>query len=156
MKNKEKDELFAIPASAIEANKYYLPLAPLPIATLKAKAAELQQKDTFFRRIENYIIAKRKATQQTTVSLKLTDYLKMQSSVDEGDEEVDEDETTSENDVSATATQPAIFTVENNSFEADRIQKDKTKLLISQQQIKRFADSHYLKLVYGVLLEMIK
>lgn len=156
MKNKEKDELFAIPASAIEANKYYLPLAPLPIATLKTKAAELQQKDTFFRRIENYIIAKRKATQQSTVSLKLTDYLKMQSSVDDEEEDVDEDEITIENAVSTNATQLAIFTVENNSFEAERIQKDKTRLLVSQQQMKRFSDSHYLKLVYGVLLEMIK
>jgi carboxyl-terminal processing protease len=156
MRNKEKDELFAIPASAIDANKYYLPLAPISFVTLKTKAAELIAKDTFFKKIETYIKAKKNEKIQSDISLKLSEYLKAPKAAETDEEDMEDDESAEVDTTQPTANTNAVFTVENNSFEAQRIQKDNAKLLASQQQIKRFADSHYLKIVYSIMLNMIK
>ena len=45
---READEKFALPAITIEANKYYKPLAPLPIAAAQAAARKAMDSSAFF------------------------------------------------------------------------------------------------------------
>jgi carboxyl-terminal processing protease len=47
---RESDEKFALPATTIAANKYYQPLAPLPVAALQAVARKAMDSSSFFRK----------------------------------------------------------------------------------------------------------
>ena len=48
---READEKFALPSTSIDANKYYKPLAPLPVAAVQAVAKKAMDSSVFFAEV---------------------------------------------------------------------------------------------------------
>jgi carboxyl-terminal processing protease len=141
-KNKERDELFAIPAVSIDANKYYQPLKPLAVAALKGKAADWQMAEPYFGKVNDYIKLKQTSKKREDISLKLSDFSKTVA---------DEDDDEEEDPIKDDAEKKAPFTVQENSFESQRGLKQ------SSDGLKKFlARDPYLKIVYQLALEMAK
>ncbi len=81
-----------------------------------------------------------------SIPLKLSTYLKTfaNNNIDEEEEE------------EVSAVENTLFAVETNSFEKQRIEKSKQQTTISELQLKQFSKNPYLKIVYALMLEMIK
>ena len=134
--SREQDEKTALRFSTIEANKYYRPLPALDRASAvqKAKAAILN--DDYFRQLDSLKL-KQVATNKQRVSLNLKTYLAANYAKEQPTQE--------------TKDAKPIFTVENNSYEAQRLQ-----LNPSQQFTNNFFRSLLqldpeLKIVYSIL-----
>ena len=145
---KERNEPFAIPAKNIEANKYYLPLKPLPIEMLKEKATEYEKADLHFNEVRKYIATKKISQQKVDVSLKLEDIIKLKN--------IDEDDENEMEEVKTDTTQNIIYTVNNNSFELQRINANENLKTINESFKNHLLKDSYVKMAYKLLLLMNK
>jgi carboxyl-terminal processing protease len=66
---READEKFALPATTIAANKYYQPLAPLPVAALQAVARKAMDSSSFFREAGLHPVTAKKQAQDLSLYL---------------------------------------------------------------------------------------
>ncbi len=148
-KDKERDEPFAIPAVNIDANKYYLPLKPLGVASLKTKAAEQQNAEPYFEKVNEYIQTRRTVKKREDISLKLSDFIK--KPIPENDDDDEEEEVVKDD-----TEKKAPFTVQENSFEAQRYQAGKGLMQSGDAFKKYLGRDPYLKIVYQLAVEMAK
>lgn len=149
-RDKERDEPFAIPAANIDANKYYQPLKPIVKSKLQSNAADEQKANPYFDKVAKYIQTKRTVVKQEDQSLKLADFNK--KNVDVNDDN-DDDEAMQVKDSSTTK---PLYTVQENSFELQRVQIGKSNSNASESHKKYLAKDAYLRIVYNVALEMAK
>jgi carboxyl-terminal processing protease len=66
---REVNEKYALPATTIEANKYYKPLAPLPVAAADAVAKKEMAASPYFNYVQRYIEYKKTASVKKDISL---------------------------------------------------------------------------------------
>ncbi|CAF3812541.1 unnamed protein product [Rotaria sp. Silwood1] len=142
---KERNEPFAIPANNIEANKYYIPLKPLPLNLLQEKANEYIKADVYFEEVNKYIRTKKIAQQKKDVSLKLDDIIKEMNNDDDLDEEQSE-----------LPSLKKVYTVSNNSFELERINANNNLKTINEAFKTRLGKDAYVNVAYKLLLLMNK
>lgn len=141
---KERNEPFAIPSSNIEANKYYIPLKPLPLAQLKSKALEYEKEDSNFIKLQKNIALKKASKATKDVTLKLEDYYKRAMEIDNN--------TNSDETVSSNTTK--IFEVANTNFEKERLQSKTDFALISELVKVKLQNDAHIKIAYKLLLLM--
>src|SRR5258708_26074747 len=79
LQQREADEKFALRAPVIEANKYYKPLAPLPIEALEASAQKEIATDSFFREALAHVGPSKKPANRPDLSLFIDDALQRAS-----------------------------------------------------------------------------
>jgi carboxyl-terminal processing protease len=150
--SKERNAPFALSAISIDANKYYQPLAKLPIGGLQEKALAWQAEDDYFKQLTAYLDKKKAPIARKDISLKLTDLFKekptMQSDDDEDEEEEDAlDEPTK----AATA-----YKVLNNSFEEQRLHGNPAIKQTNEEVRDYLGKDPSLKVVYKLLAGMAK
>jgi carboxyl-terminal processing protease len=66
---REVNEKYALPVITIEPNKYYKPLAPLPVAAADAVAKKEMAASTYFNYVQRYIDYKKTASVKKDISL---------------------------------------------------------------------------------------
>jgi carboxyl-terminal processing protease len=145
---KEKNEPFAIPASNIEANKYYLPNNPLPLDLLQQKAIIYQKEEPYFSTITTFINNKKTSIKREDISLKLEDVVKKIAL-----KEIEED---NETDTSDSLKTKQFFTVTTNNYENDRIKSDSNLKNVEDRFKNYLANDHNLKIAYRLMLLMTK
>lgn len=141
---KEADEPFALQPNTIDANKYYQPNAPLPIATLAANAKLLVDTSTYFNRVQQVITAYKQQKAEKDVLLTLTSFVSNASAANTQDNTVKLKGFTNR------------FTVQNNKFEVTRLQTDSYLKQLNdgfKEQVNRDA---YIGVAYDVLCQLKK
>jgi len=134
-RNKEKDNPFAIPAVKIEGNKYYLPGKQLSISSLKQKATSILN-DPWFVKEQTYIDSERADNfQKHDISLKLSDH------ISSGLQKINKEEEKSN----------SIFTIQNNSYELQRIQGNADLKEMNDSWINSLGKDAYLKAAYQLI-----
>jgi carboxyl-terminal processing protease len=148
LQQREADEKFAIPASTIEANKYYKPLAALPIATIQSQAQKEIDADPFFREALAHAGPSKKPANRQDLSLFMDDALlerkKRNPSPGAG---------------SAGTVQPdknAVFAVTNLAYEKQRLQADPELQVMNEERKKIVWADPYIKIAYQLASLMIK
>lgn len=152
---KEKDEFCALPATNMEANKYYQPLTAINIEALKQTATqELNNNSTYFNKLKN-IIGLKKEWKQKKVDFPLnyTEFIKFYNQIKNVDDEDDEDDN---NGIDNTNTTTKLFTIENTSMEK-QLQKTNEYLTevnnLYKQHLLRDAQ---LQICYALIKKMVK
>lgn len=136
--NKEKNELYAIPPTTIEANKYYKALAPLNMNVLKSKADELKQKDSSFLHIQRYNLEKiNRSNSYKSTSLKLDEYLKNIKQ--------------NENAISATDKHQSSFKVDYNTYEKQLLPNNQSLKEQNEFLKTNLENDIHLNLVYQLI-----
>jgi carboxyl-terminal processing protease len=68
---READEKYVLPASVIEPNKYYKPLAPLPVAAAEAVAKKQMAESAYFNYVNRYIEQSKLVKAKKDISLSI-------------------------------------------------------------------------------------
>ena len=146
--DKERNMPFAIPAIAIEPNKYYQPLKPLNKSNLQAIADAEQKQDSFFVKVAAFIAYQQASSQQKDIPLKLSDYIafsKLQAATDDG---------AANNDATDNNTK-APFTIEENSFNQQKM-KAFSGFQKNSDAVKRFLQKDgSIRVAYRLIKEIM-
>jgi carboxyl-terminal processing protease len=70
---READEKYVLPASVIDANKYYKPLPPLPVAAVESMAKKEMASSAYFKYVQQYIEHAKTAGAKKDYSLYIED-----------------------------------------------------------------------------------
>jgi carboxyl-terminal processing protease len=70
---READEKYALPASVIDANKYYKPLPALPVAAAESVAKKEMASSAYFKYVQQYIEHAKTASVKKDYSLYIED-----------------------------------------------------------------------------------
>jgi len=112
--NREQDELFALPATGIEGNKFFKPLPLLNKSQLQQVASSFVDTSSFFSKLQKYISEKRAATQKKDIPLSWNE------AKQEKQKHFDE------NDIpSFSLNKTSVFSVANNQYQLQRINASK-------------------------------
>jgi len=157
---READEKFAIHPSVIEANKYYKPLAPLPVALLEASAQKEMAADSFFREALAHPPASSKPESRPDLSLFLDDALQRATARQKAMGVVDMTAVSPGSARSvATGTEQADkkapFTVSNLAYEQQRLQADPDLRVSNEERKKVVRMDSYIKIAYTLASRMI-
>lgn len=136
---KEADDPAALRPNTIEANKYYQPYAPLPLRSLAASIQPEIDTSKYFNAVKKFDAY---ATQQKAlkdVSLDLKDALAADRNSFNPGTSLDED------------TSPKKYKVQNNRFEADRLNADSTLKELNDEFTKQIINDAYISIAYDVL-----
>lgn len=148
LQQRESDEKFALPASPIEANKYYKPLSPLPIDALEASAKKGMEADSFFQ------AALIRAGQPKTTASRQDISLFLEDALQERKKRVPK---LSQPAAVQTGTDKnPVFTVANLAYEKQRLQTDAGLQSINEERKKILSGDPYIKMAYQLASVMIK
>ena len=173
---READEKFAIRPSVIETNKYYKPLAPLPIASLEANAQKEIAADSFFREALAHADASQKPGSRPDLSLFIDDALQRATARQKamGATGSAAGGTTAGNPGSAGTTagnagpagsagapkedadKNALFAVTNLAYEQQRLQADPDLRASNEERKKVVRIDAYIKIAYTIASGMTK
>ncbi len=146
LQQREADEKFALRPSTIEANKYYKPLPPLPVAALAASAKKEMDSSSFFKEALTHTEQAKKTAGKQDISLFLDDALQARKK-------------RSSDPSSAITAQPdknPVFSVDNLSYEKQRLQADPDLQTINEERKKILLVDPYIKIAYQLAAVMIK
>lgn len=80
---REVNEKYALPASMIDANKYYKPLAPLPVSAADGIAKKEMETSAYFKYVQQYIDYTKAARVKRDIPLFIEDYWEYRKYKDE-------------------------------------------------------------------------
>ncbi len=113
--NREQDELYALPATGIEASKLFRPLPPLNKAQLQQIASGVADTSAFFAGLSKYITQKKAAQQKTDMLLNWNEAMQLKQKA------------FNEDDLPSFSLNKArMFIVTNNQYELQRINANKS------------------------------
>jgi carboxyl-terminal processing protease len=137
---READEPFALPPTPIEANKYYRPLAPLPVDAEKTIATQAMAELKYFRQTA---LARTPGTkQEKDQSLNLADIAQqLQAANTTADTSQDKN---------------TLYTVDNPAYEKLLLQSDQELQIINEERKKDVLYDPYLMVAYRLTAGMIK
>jgi carboxyl-terminal processing protease len=141
---REVDEKFALPATTIAANKYYQPLAPLPVAAVQAVARKAMDSSSFFREAGQHPVPAKKTAQD--LSLYLDDIMA------ERKKEIAAEGTAAD---STDKTTPA-FTIANPAYENQRLQTDPEWKEMNEERKNDVLHDPYITVAYQLIAPLMK
>ena len=141
---KESNNAFAIPASSIEANKYYKAFQPLPISTLSSAANKAIEESAYFKSLKNYTASLLAAKQKKDIPLQLSEAIK------------EEKEVSQKNFPTDTKTTVPAFTVINHAFDNEKLNVNSDQKIMQEQWRKTINKDPYISISYDLMLLMIK
>jgi len=142
---READEKFALPAITIDANKYYKPLAPLPIAAEQAVARKAMDSSTFFVEARQHPSPVKKEARD--ISLYGDDILaarKSQIAAEDVPAEQQNDKRT------------PVFSITNPAYENQRLLADPEWKEMNEERIKEMMADPYINVAYQLISPLIK
>jgi len=142
---READEPFALKPSVIAANKYYKPLAPLPVAALQGKANPEIDQSEYFNELKKYAVEYKKVMANQDVSLYLNDVLAERKKVKEKDDAAPKE--TASN---------SYYVVSNHSFDEERFASDEDLKRLNNEWRKALQKDPYIKIAYDLLMTDFK
>ena len=148
---READEKFALPPSTIEANKYYKPLPPLPVAAVQAAASKAMETDSFFRKTQQQAGPAKAAPRD--VSLYLDDYLR------ESKKDVPDKNESRPGDIVRGNVREGgntTFVVMNHAYEVQRMKADHELQEVNEERKTNLLYDPYVKVAYQLVAAMIK
>ena len=142
---READEKFALPATTIAANKYYQPLAPLPVAAVQAVARKAMDSSSFFREAGQHPVTSKKPAQD--LSLYLDDIIAERKKLiaTEGPEGADSTEKTT-----------AAFSIANPAYENQRLQADPEWKEMNEERKNDVLHDPYITVAYQLIAPLMK
>ncbi|HSC39622.1 MAG TPA: S41 family peptidase, partial [Chitinophagaceae bacterium] len=144
---REKDEKSALQPNRIDANKYYTPLAPLPIGAEQAVARNEMDSSAFFKAAIRYNELLKADEPQKDISLLMSDMLAEKKKLLPGTSAHDE----------TSPSQPAPpFTVVNQAYEKQRLQADSDLKEINEEWRKHLVSDPYVRVAYRLVVAMVK
>jgi carboxyl-terminal processing protease len=153
VQQREADEKFALAPTVIEANKYYKPYPPLPVAAIAAAAKKEMDSSTWFREAFVDEAAAKKAAVPKDIPLSLDEaWQEKQQHEDELGSETGKDS----KDSSAKAEKNTLFVVVNHAFEQRRLAADHDLQEINEQRKTELLEDPYIQMAYQLLRVMIK
>jgi len=144
MPEREAHEKFALHATPIDANKYYQPLAPLPVNAAQAASKKETDSSAYFKEIIQYIHEAKASVQRKDISLFIEDAIQGGGNKNDPPEIDDFPEKTK------------LFTVANHAYEQRRIQANKNLREANDDLRENLSNDPYVRVGYGVVSAMIK
>lgn len=141
---RESTELFAIPATGIEGNRFFKPLPPLNLTGLQQAANQFADTAGYFRSLRRYVAEKQRASIKKDISLQWKDALQAKQSAAES-------ETPSFQDNKA-----RVFAVQNHSFEQQRLLGNAAQKEINDNWRSFLEKDPYLQTTFNVIIQFIK
>jgi len=141
---KEADEPFALQPNTIDANKYYQPNTPLPIATLAAGVKQQVDTSGYFTRVQQFITAYKQQKAAKDVLLTLPGFISNVAVTD------------MENSPVKTRVVTTKFAVQNNKFEITRLQTDGYLKQLNDDFKEQISKDPYIGVAYDVLRQLKK
>jgi len=140
---RESEEKNAIRISNIEANKYYKPLPPLPVASAERVKEKELDSSSFFKEVVRYNRWLEDEKKKKDESLMIEDVLKQLKTKTSFDlpEKTDK-------------SQNAPFTAANNSYEERRQQTDELLKKTNNEWKERLMEDPYIRVAYSLLAVM--
>lgn len=138
--SKEADEPHALHAGSIAPNKYYSPYPPLPLKTLAQSVQTEIDTSQFFNAVKKLIAFVKQQKAAKDIPLNINDLLALNAAANAG--------------TMAPGQPTKKFTVQNNTYEADRLQTDSTLKELNEDFSKRVAADAYISIAYDVLAKM--
>jgi carboxyl-terminal processing protease len=140
---READEPFALLPSVVDANKYYIPYAPLPLNTLQSLAKQDADTIKFFKQLETYIHQYKLMNAPADVSLSWKDAL------------ANEKNNPAETDFD-TSGYTKFYSITNNAYDMERLKADNSSQDINASFIDYLSRDPYIKISYDLLVSMAK
>ncbi len=142
---READAPFAIPATGIEANKYYKPLSQqLPVAALQQYAKNMVDTSAFFNILRKYILVKKEEKLKRDISLNWNDALQ-QNQLNEGQELP-----------AFSMNRKAVFSILGNRYDEERLQGNKGLRELHDNWKAFLSEDPYLQVTFHLALLMIR
>jgi carboxyl-terminal processing protease len=143
--DREANEKNAIHVSNIEANKYYRPLAPLPVSIAQRVADKQLDSSVYFKKILRLNQLAKAEKNKKDDSLLMDDVLQMEKerSVSGVSKKMDN------------PTKPP-YTVTNHSYEERRLQSNEALKKVDDEWKKRLLEDAYVQVAYSLLTVMAK
>ena len=142
---READEANALISAPIESSKYFNPNNPVNFSDLRAAAKIKTDASPYFSWLRKYIESQKLTLQKKDISLKLTDVINEQNKVVQ-----------STPDSNAIKNEKVAYSVQNNSFEKQRMQVDERLKELNRQWAEFLLKDPSLHVAYDVMLLMIK
>ncbi|HLK29137.1 MAG TPA: S41 family peptidase [Puia sp.] len=143
-KERESNEKFALPASNIDANKYYTAFAPLPTAAAEVIAKKEIDSSAYFKEVIDYVKQQKMPVQKKDISLFIDDVLKSQHKISEPPDIDDYHEKTN------------LFSVLNNAYEQRRIRSNKSFKETNDDLRENLSNDPYVKIGFSIINTLIK
>jgi carboxyl-terminal processing protease len=142
---READEKFALPATTIPANKYYQPLAPLPVAAVQAVARKAMDSSSFFREAGRHPLQAKKPAQD--ISLSLDDILaeRKKTMAAEGLAAAD-----------STDIPTPAFSISNPAYENQRLQTDPEWKKMNEERKNEVLHDPYITVAWQLIAPLMK
>jgi carboxyl-terminal processing protease len=142
---READEKFALPATTIPANKYYQPLAPLPVAAVQAVARKAMDSSSFFREAGRHPLQAKKPAQD--ISLYLDDILaeRKKTMAAEGLAAAD-----------STDIPTPAFSISNPAYENQRLQTDPEWKKMNEERKNEVLHDPYITVAWQLIAPLMK
>jgi carboxyl-terminal processing protease len=144
MPEREANEKFALHTTSIDANKYYQPLALLPVTAAQAAAKKETDSSAYFRETIQYIQEAKKGAQKKDISLFIEDAIQGGGNKNDPPEMDDFPEKTK------------LFAVTNHAYEQRRIQTNKNLKEANDDLKENLSNDPYVRVGYSVIDAMIK
>jgi carboxyl-terminal processing protease len=143
--HKEANEIFALPATGIEGNKYFKPLPGFGKELYQQFAKSITDTLAYFKLVKEYISSISNAKMKKDISLNWKDALQLRkkSRADEAAPEYGENK-------------KEAFVVMNNAYEEQRLKANKDMLEMNDAWKAFLKKDPYLQITYGLALLMIK
>ncbi|MBS1933725.1 MAG: PDZ domain-containing protein, partial [Bacteroidetes bacterium] len=141
---REANEKFALPSTPIDANKYYQPLAPLPVATIAAAIKPQIDTSAYFQATAQYIKQMQKAGQKKDISLFIEDAKQKPAEKPQPPDQSDYTDNSH------------TFTVVNHLYEQRRIQANKNLVDANEELKENLTNDPYIKAGFIIINAMIK
>lgn len=145
---REGDEKFALPAITIPANKYYTPLAPLPVAAEQIVARKAMDSSDYFRKAQQQVLPAKK--QAMDLSLYLDDIVaarKKEAAEEGGDADAAGD---------GPGNKASAFSVANPAYENQRLKADPDWKEMNEDRKKEVLADPYIRVAYLLIAPLIK
>lgn len=142
LSKREADEKNALKTTAIEANKYYKPLAALPVASAVVIAARELQASDYFKELQGYI------KQEKTIPARKDEPLQVEEAWQEYKAAGQKKDATGP--VTEKGDTP-VFTVANHAFARQRLQADQEWREVNEAWKENLLADPYIKIVYQLL-----
>ncbi len=143
--NREQDELYALPATGIEASKLFRPLAPLNKSTLQQMASGVADTSAFFASLSKYITQKKASQQKTDILLYWNEAMQAKQKA------FDEDDLPS-----FSLNKARMFTITNNQYELQRINANKSVKEMNDAWTAFLEKDPYLQITFLLISKFTK
>ena len=142
MSEREANEKNALRPGAIEANKYYKPLAPLPVAAAASIAANELQSAAYFKELKTYIEQEKATVLLKEATLQIEEAWQQHKTASQVH--------TAPEPVAGAAT-AAVFTVANHAYARQRIQADSELREVNEAWKENILSDPYIKIAWKLL-----